>query len=69
MKGVKGRSILTVSEIEGFAKRGGIIRFITENNKIRFRINFEAAKAANLIISSKLLKMSEITATINSVGK
>lgn len=59
---LKGRSILTVGETDGFARRGGVIRFVTKNNKIRFRINLEAAKAANLTISSKLLRAAEIVA-------
>ena len=58
--GLKDRSILTVGDFDGFAKRGGMIRFVTEKNKIRFRINVEAAKAANLTISSKLLRLAEI---------
>jgi len=57
---LKNRSILTVGDFDGFAKRGGMIRFVTEKNKIRFRINVEAAKAANLTISSKLLRLVEI---------
>jgi hypothetical protein len=60
LAGIKGRSILTVSEVDGFATRGGIIRFITEENKIRLRINADAAKAANLTISSKLLRLAEL---------
>jgi hypothetical protein len=61
--GLKGRSILTVSDAAGFAGRGGMIRFTTENNKIRLRINVEAAKAAELTISSKLLRPAVIVAT------
>jgi uncharacterized protein DUF4154 len=57
---LKSRSILTVGDIEGFGRRGGVIRFVTENNKIRFRINIEAAKTAKLMISSKLLRAAEI---------
>jgi hypothetical protein len=56
---LKGRDILTVSDIDGFTAKGGIIQFTTENNKIRFQINLEAAKAASLSISSKLLKCAE----------
>jgi hypothetical protein len=33
-----------------------MVRFVTANNKIRLRINVEAAKAAELVISSKLLR-------------
>jgi hypothetical protein len=57
---LKNRSILTVGDMDGFAQRGGMIRFVTENNKIRFRINVAAANAANLSISSKLLRTAEI---------
>lgn len=57
---LKNRSVLTVGDADGFAKRGGMIRFVNENNKIRFRVNVEAARAANLTISSKLLRAAEI---------
>lgn len=57
---LKNRSVLTVGDTEGFARRGGMIRFVTQNNKIRFRVNLEAARNANLTISSKLLRAAEI---------
>jgi hypothetical protein len=57
---LRGREILTVGDFEGFAQQGGMIRFITENNKIRFRINVGVARAAKLTISSKLLRAAEI---------
>jgi len=57
---LKGRSILTVGDFDGFARRGGMIRFVTEKNKIRLRIGLETAKAANMTISSKLLRPAEI---------
>ncbi len=57
---VRSRNILTVSEIEGFAQGSGMIAFVTENNRIRFKINLRAAKSANLTISSKLLRVAEI---------
>ena len=57
---LKGRSILTVSDSDGFTRYGGMIRFVTEKNKLRLRINLEAATAANLTISSKLLRPAEI---------
>jgi hypothetical protein len=57
---LKGRHILIVSDIGGFAARGGMIRFVLAENKIRLRINLAAAKDANLTISSKLLRPAEI---------
>src|SRR5436853_588792 len=60
LSSLKGRNILTVSDTDGFARQGGIIRFFTEKNKIRFQINTDAAKAAKLTISSKLLRIAEL---------
>ena len=57
---LKDRKILTVGDTEGFAQRGGIVRFLTDKNKIRLRINLDAAKAASLTISSKLLRAAEV---------
>ncbi|HEV7680815.1 MAG TPA: YfiR family protein [Pyrinomonadaceae bacterium] len=60
LSNLRSRNILTVGDFEDFAQRGGMIRFITENNKIRFRINVGVAKVAKLTISSKLLRAAEI---------
>jgi len=57
---LQGRSILTVGETAGFATRGGIVELLTEQNRIRRRVNVGAAKAAGLTISSRLLKLAEI---------
>jgi hypothetical protein len=57
---LKARNILTVADAESGARRGVMIRFVTEQNKIRLRINLAAARAANLTISSKLLRLAEI---------
>jgi len=62
---VKGRSILTVSDLDGFADRGGMIQLVRENNRIRLKVNLQAAKAANLTISSKLLRPGSVVAARN----
>ena len=62
LAGLKGRSVLTVGDFEGFARRGGIIRFVTVGNKIRLRVNLAAAQDAELTISSKLLRPAQIVA-------
>lgn len=58
IQGLRGNAVLTVSETEKFIEAGGIINFVQEANKIRFQINDEAAKAARLKISSKLLNLA-----------
>jgi hypothetical protein len=57
---LKGRNILMVSDAPGFLNQGGMVRFFTGSNKIKLQINLEAAKAANLSFSSKLLRLAEI---------
>jgi len=57
---LKGRSLLTVSDVDTFTRQGGIVRFVMENGKIRLRINVEAAKECDLTISSKILRPAMI---------
>lgn len=57
---LKGRNILTVSDATDFMQQGGMIRFFTKQDKIKLQVNLEAAKTADLVISSKLLRLSEI---------
>lgn len=56
-------SVLTVSETDRFAQLGGIINFITTDNRIRFEINQAAAARAGLKISSKLLSLGRVVRT------
>jgi hypothetical protein len=56
----RGRSILTIGEIEGFTEMGGVINFFEERNRLRFKINIDAAKRAGLTMSSQLLGSAQI---------
>lgn len=60
---LKDRAILTVSETATFARSGGMVQFVTDRNRIRLLINLQAAQAADLTLSSKLLRPAEIIAT------
>lgn len=57
---IRGRPILTVSEIDNFTAGGGMIRFVREASKVRLRVNVEAAKSAGIVLSSTLLRSAEI---------
>lgn len=57
---LRRRPLLTVSDLDGFAGRGGMIQLFTEKSKVRLRIDLAPAKAANLTISSKLLRPAEV---------
>ncbi len=52
--------VLTVSDMNNFASRGGIIGLVLDNRKIRLEINFEASATAGVKISSKLLEIATL---------
>ncbi len=56
---LNGLSILTVGDSDDFCDEGGMIQFIVEKGQVRFVINNEAARAAGLKISSKLLILAQ----------
>jgi hypothetical protein len=56
--------ILLVAETPGFARAGGTINFITENDRLLFEINIKAAESAQLKISSKLLTLAHVVSPI-----
>lgn len=51
-------SVLTVSDIDRFSLRGGVVEFRMVGNRVRFDINRAPAIAAQLTISSKLLSVA-----------
>jgi hypothetical protein len=65
---VKGLPILTIGQMPDFARRGGIINFILEDDKVRFEVNVEAAKQADITISSRLLTLAKIIPQTGSDG-
>jgi hypothetical protein len=60
---VDGKSVLTVSEVDNFARQGGIINLLVVGDSIRFEINPEAAEKAGLKISSKLGTLGTVVKT------
>lgn len=53
-------SVLTVSEISDFTRRGGMINLVARRNKVLIEVNPDAAQRAGLSISSQLLKLAKI---------
>jgi len=56
---LRGASVLTVGDHDGFTEAGGMIRFLLVDKKIKFQINDEAAKAAGLTVPAKLLSLAQ----------
>jgi hypothetical protein len=54
------KPILTVSDVQSFARAGGDIDFYLADGKIRFEINPKAAGRCGLKISSQLLNLGRI---------
>jgi hypothetical protein len=54
------RPVLLVSDIEGFAHRGGHIELYTVGNNLRFRVNLASVRESNLKLSSKLLNLADV---------
>jgi hypothetical protein len=50
--------ILTVGEGPEFLESGGIISLVVDDGKVRFDVSTEAAEAADLKVSSQLLKLA-----------
>jgi len=51
-------SVLTVSDMPQFTRRGGMIQFVVEANRVRFEVNLTNAERAGLTLSSQLLKVA-----------
>ena len=64
-----GLSILTVSEVPGFAERGGIVNFVVENRHVRFEVNPSAAQVRRIKMSSKLLQLATIVGNSQAATK
>ncbi len=57
---LKGSSTLTVSEIEKFPLKGGIVLFDQEGQKITLVVNPKPAEKAGLTLSSKLMQVAKV---------
>jgi hypothetical protein len=55
---LRASSILTISDSDDFTRAGGVIGFVTVDNRVRFAINKASAEKAGLTVSSKLLRLS-----------
>jgi hypothetical protein len=58
LKALEGTGIVTVGRGPQFTRRGGMIAFTSEDNKVRFIVNLAAADAANVRLSSQLIRVA-----------
>ena len=50
--------VLTVSDMPDFSRRGGMIQFVLDGEKVRFEVNLTSAESSGLTLSSELLKVA-----------
>jgi len=55
---VKGAPVLTVGDSIDFQKRGGIVTFVNDGDRVRFDVNVVGAQMEGLTISSRLLRVA-----------
>lgn len=60
LKSTEGKPVLTISDIDGFAARGGTVEFATKDKKLGFSISPEAGRRAGLALSAQLLQLATI---------
>ena len=52
--------VLSVSDVENFAREGGVISIMRTSDKVSFEVNLDVAISRGLLISSDLLSMARI---------
>jgi hypothetical protein len=55
---LRGQAVLTVSDAANFLQHGGMIQFVLVANHVRFAVNLDAVRSAQLSLSSELLKVA-----------
>jgi hypothetical protein len=60
IKRATDESVLTVGDFDGFTAASGMVRFLTEDNRLRFEVNLDAVNQGRLKVSAQLLKLARM---------
>lgn len=55
---LKDSPVLTVSDIDGFIEKGGMIGFVNHNNKIKLEVNARSVTDAGMRVDAQLLEIA-----------
>jgi hypothetical protein len=58
-------SVLTVSDNEGFASKGGVIEFAREDSRLRFVVNMDELRKSRVVLSSRVLSLARIIGDVH----
>lgn len=59
LKAVKGKPVLTVSNMDGFVDMGGMVEFERKDSRVGIKIGLHSVEDAGISISSKLLRLAD----------
>ncbi|HEY3705440.1 MAG TPA: YfiR family protein [Terracidiphilus sp.] len=68
LNALRSRTVLTVSDAPDFLQHGGMIQFLTVEKHVRFAVNLDAVRAAQLSLSSELLRVASSVKGGSSAG-
>ena len=56
----KDKKVVTISDIRGFAQKGGMVQIYQKNQKLKLKINLDIVNQKNIQIKSSLLRIVDI---------
>jgi hypothetical protein len=59
MRKMEGKAVFLVGETPGFAEKGGVANFFIDGDRVRFEINPDYARQAQLRMDAKLLSLGK----------
>ncbi|HEY3198701.1 MAG TPA: YfiR family protein [Nitrospirales bacterium] len=69
IKTLQQTTVLTVSDMDEFAERGGMVALTLDDQKVHFKVNLDAVERAGLKLGSELLKLAKIVGDQPRTGK
>ncbi len=57
---LKNKNIFTISDIRGFAEKGGMMQIYFASQRVKLKINLENTQQENFKIKSSLLRISDV---------
>ena len=60
LKSLEDKPVLTISDIPGFARNGGMIEITQNGNRMVFTVNLDTVKKSDLYVSAQLLQLANI---------
>ena len=66
---VRDKPVLTVAELPTFAQRGGVMKFTSRYNRIRFEINSDIGRQAGLTFSAQFMRMVTVVESTGGMDR